>query len=120
MERILIVDDDADMIKITERWLVKAGYDVATSTSGREAVDIIKGKGYDLVLLDYAMPDMDGKATLMAIREFNSDIKVLFRTGKDDLDIEEVVSSYQANGFLSKAEGKPKLLAAIEGVLKEV
>ena len=116
--RILIVDDDLDMMMITERWLTKAGYEVYKATSGQEAVGILKSEAFDLVLLDYSMPDMDGKDTLIAIRGDNEDIKVLFRTGNDDVDIEEVVKDYHANGYVSKAEGKPKLMAAIDKLLK--
>ena len=62
--KILIVDDDQDMIMITERWFTKAGYEVSRAASGQEAVDILKKEDFDLVLLDYSMPDMDGKDTL--------------------------------------------------------
>ena len=115
--KILIVDDDLDMIMITERWLTKAGYEVSRAASGQEAVDILKKEDFDLVLLDYSMPDMDGKDTLIAIRKDNEDVKVLFRTGIDDVDIEEVVHDYHANGYVSKSEGKPKLMAAIDKLL---
>jgi len=115
--KILIVDDDLDMMMITERWLTKAGYEVVKAASGQEAVDILKKEDFDLVLLDYSMPDMDGKDTLIAIRKDNEDVKVLFRTGIDDVDIEEVVNDYHANGYVSKAEGKPKLIAAIDRLL---
>lgn len=115
--KILIVDDDLDMMMITERWLTKAGYEVSRAASGQEAVDILKKEDFDLVLLDYSMPDMDGKDTLIAIRKDNEDVKVLFRTGIDDVDIEEVVNDYHANGYVSKSEGKPKLMAAIDKLL---
>ena len=115
--RILIVDDDLDMMMITERWLTKAGYEVTKATSGQEAVDMLRNEAFDLVLLDYSMPDMDGKDTLIAIRKDNEDVKVLFRTGIDDVDIEEVVNDYHANGYVSKSEGKPKLMVAIDKLL---
>ena len=115
--KVLIVDDDLDMMMITERWLTKAGYEVSRAASGQEAVDILKKEDFDLVLLDYSMPDMDGKDTLIAIRKDNEDVKVLFRTGIDDVDIEEVVKDYHANGYVSKSEGKPKLMAAIDRLL---
>ena len=115
--KILIVDDDADMMMITERWLTKAGYEVAKVASGREALDMLRSEAFDLVLLDYSMPDMDGKDTLIAIRKDNEDIKVLFRTGIDDVNIEEVVSNYRANGYVSKSEGKPKLMGAIKELI---
>ena len=117
MSHILLVDDDTDMIKLTERWLIKAGYEVGTATSGEDAINYLKTNTPDLILLDYAMPGMDGPATLEAIRADHPDILVYFRTGKDDTDIEEMCAKYNANGVISKADGKPKLLEAVTAAL---
>ena len=117
MQHILLVDDDTDMIRLTERWLIKAGYEVGTAASGEEALDYIKSNTPDLVLLDYAMPVMDGPVTLEAIRADHPDILVYFRTGKDDTDIEEMCAKYNANGVISKADGKPKLMEAVKSAL---
>lgn len=117
MSLILLVDDDEDMIKLTERWLTKAGYEVNTATSGEGAIESVNKEKPDLVLLDYAMPGMDGPETLRVIREKNTDLPVLFRTGKDDSDIEKACEEYNANGIVSKADGKPKLLEAVKKVL---
>ncbi|SEL37197.1 Response regulator receiver domain-containing protein [Butyrivibrio sp. ob235] len=115
MKYILLVDDDEDMIKIVARWLEKAGYEVSSAASGKAAVAAVSERTPDLVLLDYSMPDMDGPATLAAIREAVPDknIPVLFRTGKDDLSSQEIMEKCNPAGVISKAEGKPALLAAI-------
>lgn len=115
--KILLVDDDKDMMKLTARWLTKSGYEVEQAISGAEALECLDKSNVDLILLDYAMPEMDGPATLQKIREKDKDIKVLFRTGKDDANIEEVVTKYNANGIITKSEGKPQLLAKVAEVL---
>ena len=60
MERILLVDDDEDMMMLTSRWLSKEGYDVTMKTSGKAALSFLDENEVDLVILDYAMPEMDG------------------------------------------------------------
>lgn len=117
MKRILLVDDDLDMTKIVSRWLEKAGYEVKVAISGYAALECLKDSEYDLILLDFAMPDMNGEDTLKAIREKGHDTKVLFRTGADDVDITRSIDEYNAAGYVSKAEGKTKLLSEISKII---
>jgi DNA-binding response OmpR family regulator len=67
-KRVLIVDDQADILEMTELVLAGAGYDVSTAASGIEALDHLAVQSCDLVLLDINMPDMDGWETLRLIR----------------------------------------------------
>ena len=117
MSRILLIDDDNDIVMLTARWFTKAGYEVATATSGKEALLMLKSETYDAILLDYAMPEMDGPATLEAIRsnESSKDIPVIFRTGADDKS--DAIESLHPAGVVSKSDGKPVLMKAVEDVL---
>lgn len=119
MRTILLVDDDNDMLAMTERWLKKAGYEVILASSGQEALDKMAGDLPDLILLDYAMPQMDGPAVLSAIRsdERLKGIPVLYRTGMDDGDIDKGSNEASANGIVPKSEGKPGLIRAIGNIL---
>ena len=67
-QRILIVDDQTDILEMTELVLAGAGYDVSTASSGIEALDHLVLHDCDLVLLDINMPQMDGWETLRLIR----------------------------------------------------
>ncbi len=113
-----MIDDDADMLKLTERWLVRAGYEILTAGSGSEGFSLLLQKGADLVLLDYAMPGMDGPSTLEAIRssEKLKNIPVLFRTGMEDAVSAQIMENLKA-GVVSKADGKPVLLSAVADAL---
>ncbi len=116
MSRILLVDDDEDMLAMTGRWLEKAGHAVIKASSGSEALELL-GKGApDLILLDYAMPIMDGPMVLQAIRSNDAckNIPILYRTGMDDTDLQ---GDGQVNGVVPKSEGKPYLLKAISEIL---
>ena len=119
MSRILLIDDDKDMLMLTARWFTKAGHEVTTAASGKEALLLLKSETPDLILLDYAMPEMDGPATLEAIRaeEALKDIPVIFRTGKDDESLSDITDRLHPAGVVSKADGKPQLMKAVEAIL---
>ncbi len=117
MSKILLVDDDADMLAMVERWLVKGGYEVTKVTSGQAALDAMTAAKPDLVLLDYAMPEMDGPAVLKEIRgrEDLSGVPVLYRTGMEDTSFD--ADGVSPDGIVPKSEGKPALMQAIEKAL---
>ena len=117
---ILLVDDDADMLKLTERWIVKAGHDTMCATSGEEALGILKAAKPDVIVLDYAMPQMDSPAVFRAIKadESTRSIPVIFRTGIEDGESEAVLKELSPEGVISKSEGKPGLLGIINNVMQ--
>ncbi len=126
MSLILLVDDDTDMLMLTQRWLQKAGYEVITASSGEKALETLgvspdnavlssKASVPDLMLLDYAMPGMDGPAVYKAIKANGptQQVPVIFRTGVDDAQSESVLNTLNPEGVVSKSEGKPALLSAV-------
>jgi len=119
MSLILLVDDDKDMTVLTSRWLTKAGYEVETVYSGPEALSFMEGSQPDLVLLDYAMPEMDGPAVFEAMKanEKTKEIPVLFRTGMDDENSADILDRISPRGVIPKSEGKAALLSAVSEVL---
>ncbi len=120
MSRSLLVDDDTDMLKLMERWFEKAGYEVYTAASGRDALLALETVRPDLVLLDYAMPEMDGLEVLSRIRENEAtkDIPVLIRTGMEGMETAGITDGLKPDGVISKAAGKPQLLQAVSDILK--
>lgn len=60
MPRILLVEDNEMNRDMLSRRLIRRGYDVATAVDGREGVDMARDGGYDLVLMDMSLPEMDG------------------------------------------------------------
>lgn len=118
-KKILLVDDDTDMLMMTERWLIKDGYTVITASSGADAVSILKNEKPDLILLDYSMPGMDGPDTLREIRN-NPDTKelnVFFLTGMEEPDAVKLAGELNIQGYIQKSAGKKAILSALSDFL---
>ena len=115
--RILCVDDDISMLNTIEDVLINAGYAVSLAKSGKQALNMLnKGIGYQLVLLDVDMPEMDGYATFKAIRELETsrDIPIIFLTGMDAPDFEIKGWEYGAADYITKPFIKSVFLARIK------
>jgi len=79
--RVLIVDDEKEFTEALAERLNIRDYDVTTSLSGEEAVEKVKSFNFDVVILDVAMPGMDGIETLRAIKNIKPLIEVIMLTG---------------------------------------
>jgi DNA-binding response OmpR family regulator len=99
--KILLVDDDAELLFGPTRLLEQAGFTTVTAQSGEAALDIMRANHPDLVLLDWDMPGMDGMEVCRQIRADPSfdDVLVLFFSGVYTLP------KSQANGLACGADG---------------
>ena len=111
-KRILVVDDDTMNLRRAER-ILKAEYEVILAGSGKEALDQIKGKNIDLILLDIAMPKMNGIETFKHIKDYPVEIPVIFLTASGFED--DVVSAINmgAVNYLKKPFYPQELLRRI-------
>lgn len=85
MYKILLIDDDAEVLDINKKFLMKEGYQVAVSTSALKAVSVLKKQPCDCIVLDVMMPEMDGFDACTKFREF-TDTPIIFLTGKSSED----------------------------------
>jgi len=85
MYKVLLIDDDAEVLDINKKFLMKEGYQVATSTSAVKAISVLKKQPCDCIVLDVMMPEMNGFDACAKIREF-ADIPIIFLTGKSAED----------------------------------
>ncbi len=109
---ILVVDDDAMNLKRTKIILQKR-YDVFFADSGEEALDILKREKIDMVLLDIAMPNMNGFETFEHMRENGIDVPVIFLTASgDEEDVLDALSLGAIN-YLKKPYIPQELLKRI-------
>ena len=93
---ILIVDDITQNIQIAAQQLKDQGYRILFATSGDKAVNLVKQRQIDLILLDIMMPDMDGFETCRIIKADYPGIPVIFLTAKNE--IADVVQGFEVGG----------------------
>lgn len=86
MFRILIAEDDRELLRLFRHVLVRNGYDVKGVGNGKEALDALSAEYYDLVISDIMMPVMDGYELVRTMREGGSTTPVMMITAKDAFD----------------------------------
>jgi DNA-binding NtrC family response regulator len=80
-ERLLIVDDEPDMLKLLSMIIrEKTPYDVTTTNNPIEALDFVKKGGFDLIIADLKMPGLDGIELLDSVKKVDEDIPVIIIT----------------------------------------
>jgi DNA-binding response OmpR family regulator len=115
--RILVVDDDDDIRGLVRTLLERAGYEVSDASDGREGLRELYAGSPDLVILDVAMPGLDGWATLERIREV-SDVPVLMLTARDaELDRVRGLRG-GADDYVVKPFGRQELVARVAVLLR--
>ena len=116
-KRILLVDDEPELLKAMRIRLVSWGYDVLTAANGKEAMRLVKKEVPDAIILDIMMPEMDGIQVLRRIRANNKKLPVLMLTAYgDDKNFKEA-EKLGISGFVHKGRGGD-VAAAIHAFLK--
>jgi len=82
--KILLVDDEADFRETMGAIIKGWGYNLIEAANGKEAIDVIRNKKADIVILDYMMPEMDGVTTLKEIRKIDKEVPVIMFTAYPD------------------------------------
>ena len=117
-KRILVVDDDAMNLKRT-RMILEKHYNVLLAESGREALSKKKSKKIDLILLDIAMPIMDGIETFKRMKDSSVEIPVIFLTASGYEDDVKTAISLGAVNYLKKPFFPQELLKRVAMGLEE-
>jgi len=120
--RILIVDDEPDVLELISLDLRKEGYIIQQAQNGTEALSSIRTTKPDLVLLDIMLPDMSGVQLTGKLKNTpeTADIPIILLTAKDS-DTDMVVGlSVGADDYVTKPFSTPVLIARIEAVLRRV
>ncbi len=117
MKKILVVDDEALLVKGIRFNLQNDGYQVITGSDGVEAVELAQSQKPDLIVLDVMMPRMDGLTACSKIREF-SDVPIILLTAKTT-DMDKLLGFDQgADDYLTKPFNILELKARIRAMLR--
>lgn len=116
--RILLVDDDLDVLKVYAKFLRGLGCVVETAVDGSDAIEILRGASFDLVVSDISMPRLKGTEFLRAIRERDLDVPVILMTGSPDVDTAVQAVEYGAFRYLTKPVSPDILTAAVRRALQ--
>ena len=116
-KRILIVDDSGLALRSIKK-ILDEHYDVDVVNSGFNCINYLKDHETDLIILDYDMPDFDGKQTFEAIKnnENTKDSPVLFLTGVNDREHIGKVLGLHPAGYILKPPDHWKLIATIASI----
>ncbi|GAA3397224.1 response regulator transcription factor [Cryptosporangium minutisporangium] len=116
--RLLVVDDEPNIVELLDTSLSYAGFEVVTATTGREAVAATSEFTPDLIVLDVMLPDMDGFEVLRLLRGTGAKIPVLFLTARDGTDDKISGLTLGADDYVTKPFSLGEVLARVRAVLR--
>ncbi len=116
---VLVVDDERMVLVLARTILERSGYTVSTAASGHDAValcieaDVV----FDCAIVDYTMPGLDGRETMLALRNELPGLPVIVASGCGSDEIRERLHGVEANAAIQKPYRREALLAAVGEVM---
>jgi two-component system phosphate regulon response regulator PhoB len=120
MERVLIVDDDPDIVRLVTYNLSQSGFEAVQAGTGREALEIVQKQPPDLVILDLMLPDVDGIEVCRTLRshEGSANIPIVMLTARSE-EIDRVVGfELGADDYVMKPFSPRELVLRIKSILR--
>jgi len=117
MERVLVVDDDAELCQLVTRFLTREGFDIRWTPNGAAGVELALAEDYSLIMLDVMLPDTDGFDVLRRIRRHSS-TPVLMLTARGDTHDRIRGLEMGADDYLPKPFDPAELVARIRAILR--
>ena len=123
MANILLVDDEASLVKVQSEFLCRVGHTVSTAANGKEAMALVAHNDFDLVITDLIMPEKEGLETIAELRRIAPKIKIIAMSGgtvmigaKDSLSMAQM---FGASFTLAKPFSGETLVDAVTQVLSQ-
>ena len=116
--RVLVVEDDLDLLNLLEEGLTMYGYAVDKASDGEEAIDMAYIENYDIIILDINLPKKDGFEVLGEIRKFNQEVNIIMLTARSDIDDRVKGLDFGANDYMVKPFDLKELDARMRALLR--
>jgi len=116
--RVLIVDDDPELRHFLRTELDFEGYSCAEAGSGQQAMGLLRSETWDLVVLDWSLPDFSGVEVCRRLRQANQTLPVLMLTARDDVRERVEALDSGADDYLTKPFSLEELLARVRARLR--
>ena len=117
MNRILVCDDETEIVDAIEIYLMQEGYQVVKAYTGEEVLEILKGQEIHLLIIDIMMPGLDGIRTTMKIRE-KSSIPIIFLSAKSQEADKILGLNIGADDYVTKPFNPLELVARVKSQLR--
>ena len=115
--KILVCDDDKEIVDAVEIYLIQEGYEVEKSYNGEEALEILKEEKIDLIIMDVMMPKLDGIRATLQIRK-ESKIPIIFLSAKTE-DVDKILGlNVGADDYVIKPFNPLELVARVKSQLR--
>src|SRR5262245_19963563 len=122
MERVLIVDDDPDIIRLVSYNLMQAGFEVVTADTGRAALEIADRRPPDLIILDLMLPDVDGMEVCRSLRahELSTHVPIVMLTARSE-EIDRVIGfELGADDYVMKPFSPRELVLRVKSIFRRM
>jgi two-component system, cell cycle sensor histidine kinase and response regulator CckA len=118
---VLAIDDNTDFLQLLKDMLEPSGYEVHTAVNPVKALEIFQREKdkYQLVLLDYYMPQLDGAKTFEWLRKLNPTIKVIVCSGADELRLRQIQAQHKIDGYIHKPFRVKEALDTIQRIVRK-
>ena len=113
-DRILWADDEMDLLKPYILFLEEKGYEVITTTNGKDAVDLCQKESFDIIFLDENMPGLSGLETLAQIKEIDPDVPMVMITKSEEENIMNMAIGRKIADYLTKPVNPSQILLTLK------
>jgi two-component system response regulator HydG len=119
MSKVLIIDDDLDMCRLLERFLVRNSFEVRFAHTGKKGLEEVQNFPPDVILCDFRLEDTDGKDLLLQIKSMLPEVPVIIITGYSDIKIAVEVIKHGAYDYVTKPLFPQEILITINKAIAD-
>ena len=117
MSKVLVADDDINIVKLIKLYLEKEDFTVCTASNGTEALEVYKRENPSIIVLDIMMPELDGNGVCREIRK-TSDVPIIMLTAKGETFDKVLSLELGADDYIVKPFEPKELIARIKAILR--